>query len=352
MIRRYLLFLAALGCVLAVASTMQDATGDDGLFAPAVKPPKALKFSHAFHVGESGMACTDCHAAATSTSLAKGLRAGHDNCTSCHQEQVDGNCGYCHTDPQNIPPVPAGRPELIFSHQQHGGLQGVECASCHAGVDKADEKAELKTPSMETCYTCHNDRQAANTCELCHTNFVALAPPDHKLSGFLREHRNTVRLGGLDVECQTCHSERFCSDCHMPSQLVQFGNRRDLMSDPTGKVLTQDNASPMTLQNVHSLNYRFFHGVDARSRAQECASCHESQSFCAQCHDAGGNITQIKFKPSSHSMPGFTTLGRGSGGGIHAVEARRDMETCASCHDLEGRDPSCLTCHLDNGQVR
>jgi hypothetical protein len=23
-----------------------------------------------------------------------------------------------------------------------------------------------------------------------------------------------------------------------------------------------------------------------------------------------------------------------------------------SCHDVQGADPSCMTCHLDNGQIR
>lgn len=27
--------------------------------------------------------------------------------------------------------------------------------------------------------------------------------------------------------------------------------------------------------------------------------------------------------------------------------ARRDMELCASCHDVEGVDPVCLFCHVD-----
>lgn len=352
MIRRYLLLLAALGCVLFVASTLYHAGADDGIFSSTGTTPKALKFSHAFHVGESGMACADCHAAATSTSLASGLRPGHDNCTSCHQEKVEGQCGYCHTDPQNIPPVSTAKPEVIFSHQQHGALENVQCATCHADVEKADASMLAARPTMETCNTCHNDRKVNNVCETCHTNFVALVPADHKLSSFRREHKFPTRLGALEVECSTCHSERFCVDCHGPAGLKAFGNSRDLMSDPTPRLIPQDNARPMSLQFAHTLNYRFFHGIDAKSQSDECTACHETQTFCVQCHQAGGNITAVKFKPSSHSMPGFTTVGRGSGGGIHAAEARRDMENCASCHDLEGRDPSCTTCHLDNGQVR
>jgi hypothetical protein len=81
-------------------------------------------------------------------------------------------------------------------------------------------------------------------------------------------------------------------------------------------------------------------------------TCHEPQSFCAECHAAGGNINQTRFRPASHNVAGFTTIGRGSGGGLHAEEARRDMESCISCHDVEGQDPTCMTCHNETGGVR
>jgi hypothetical protein len=124
------------------------------------------------------------------------------------------------------------------------------------------------------------------------------------------------------------------------------------MTEPRPKTSTKDSKDRMILQQVHDLNYRFTHGIDAKGRQSECTSCHNTQTFCVQCHEAGGNITEGRFKPASHSVPGFTTLGPGSGGGLHAEEARRDIESCVSCHDVEGRDPICLTCHTDKGRVR
>ena len=51
--------------------------------------------------------------------------------------------------------------------------------------------------------------------------------------------------------------------------------------------------------------------------------------------------------PASHIGSGFTTLGVGSGGGRHAELARRDIESCMTCHDARGGDPVCITCHVD-----
>ena len=40
-------------------------------------------------------------------------------------------------------------------------------------------------------------------------------------------------------------------------------------------------------------------------------------------------------------------IGVGSGGGDHARLARRDIERCAACHDVQGADPNCILCHTD-----
>jgi hypothetical protein len=56
--------------------------------------------------------------------------------------------------------------------------------------------------------------------------------------------------------------------------------------------------------------------------------------------------------PKSHSQPNFVTLGVNTGGGIHADIARRDIEKCQSCHDVQGADPVCLKCHYDNDGIK
>jgi hypothetical protein len=80
-------------------------------------------------------------------------------------------------------------------------------------------------------------------------------------------------------------------------------------------------------------------------------SCHSEQTFCSQCHEAGSGVAGM-FKPTWHSTAGFTTAGVGSGGGLHADMARRDIESCVSCHDVQGADPVCITCHVDPDGIR
>ncbi|MBI3579527.1 MAG: hypothetical protein HY089_08995 [Ignavibacteriales bacterium] len=60
----------------------------------------------------------------------------------------------------------------------------------------------------------------------------------------------------------------------------------------------------------------------------------------------------MRFKPATHQEAGFVTLGVGSGGGKHASLARRDIESCASCHDAQGADPTCTTCHTDPDGIK
>jgi hypothetical protein len=352
MIQRYIAFTLALvgGVLLATWLTSPPAALSE--YQTDQSGRSTIKFSHRFHAEEAGLACLDCHgAAASSEASIDDLRSTHESCVACHQEQVDNSCGYCHEDPENIVPALASDHALIFSHEQHLGMEDVDCVTCHADVEKSETIAEVLLPPMQSCSGCHDNRKATSTCEACHAEFVTLVPMDHQRSDFRRNHRDVTRLGGLEASCATCHTETFCQDCHRVRELKQFG-RRDLMGDPDPRRATKDDPDQLILQNVHELNYRFTHGIDAKGRQADCATCHEVQGFCVDCHQAGGNVTQLKFRPASHDLPGFTTIGRGSGGGFHAEEARRDLESCISCHDVEGQDPTCLTCHIEGGGVR
>ena len=353
MIRYYLVFIAFLSIVIVVVTSISrlDAgvPGPEPDSSPMRKPD--ILFSHTMHA-EIGIACVDCHAAAaTSTAALNPLGATHESCSSCHGAEIEQRCEFCHTDPSNISPVEATDHDLIFSHAQHAAMESVDCQTCHVNAAGAVDLSASLLPAMESCSTCHNDNRATNTCESCHKNFATLIPPDHERSDFRRTHRETARLGGLQVNCQTCHTETFCQDCHFGPGLKQFG-ADGLGSEPAHRRVLKDSPDQLILQNVHDLNYRFTHGIDAKARQSECMTCHEPQTFCADCHVTGGNINQARFRPATHDVAGFTTIGSGSGGGLHAEEAKRDIESCISCHDVEGQDPTCMTCHTETGRVR
>ena len=355
MIRRYIYFFVFLACALIAAVSLEPSSlaARNALLAGGDTTGTArVKFSHKFHSTEVGVECAACHPAAKASALASdNLFPSHEECGTCHQDQINSTCGYCHVNPDAIEPRTVPVRELIFSHQRHLGMANVECKTCHTDVDSSAEVSTMHLPAMVTCNACHNDRQATNQCEGCHTNLAQLLPKDHLRSDFRRFHGETTRVGAMDVSCENCHGQTFCQECHQTTGLKAFGGR-DLVTDPRPRTSPKDSPKETVLQRVHDLNYRYTHGVDAQSRQSECASCHNQQEFCSQCHQNGGNITQSHFKPASHMVPGFVTLGVGSGGGLHAEEARRDMENCASCHDAEGQDPICLTCHAENGRVR
>ncbi|HTK81368.1 MAG TPA: hypothetical protein VL633_03680 [Bacteroidota bacterium] len=341
-------FLAILLSVLGLALAM-DGTSGSGYWKDE-NYDSGLKFSHKLHVQDRGIGCEDCHTAVkASLHSSDRLIGDHQSCTTCHEEQISTKCAYCHSSIDSVSPAHQVKPELIFSHHSHTENLKVSCEHCHAGVENASLATSRNMPLMSACISCHNEHNAAIQCEACHTDFITLVPADHRAADFRRHHKEQVRVGMLDVSCRTCHVESFCQDCHTGTELKNFGSDKDLMVEPGSRTSTKDSPKQLRLQQVHSLNYRFTHGVDAKSKLLDCSSCHEQQTFCSTCHEAGGNISQGKIKPASHTMAGFTTIGKGSGGGRHADLARRDLEACMSCHDVQGSDPTCALCHTENG---
>jgi hypothetical protein len=308
------------------------------------KQPKRVNFSHQFHVSEAGIACADCHTdAAKSTKASDNLLAKMEACKSCHEEPMKSNCTYCHLSADSTAYTATPNPvrELMFSHQQHVEDQKVPCETCHTVLDKASAATGELLPAMATCTTCHNDTKATSACENCHTNFASLRPVEHNRTDFIHEHKRLARLG--DAKCGVCHSQETCIDCHNGTELIKVDvPGRDLTSQRSPRLTAIDRGQGMRLTKVHDLNFRFTHGIAAKGKSMECQTCHSAEKYCSTCHEAGGNVNQGVFKPASHAVAGFTTLGVGSGGGElrglrnemsnHAqhVTVRKGLIRCAS----------------------
>ena len=56
-------------------------------------------------------------------------------------------------------------------------------------------------------------------------------------------------------------------------------------------------------------------------------------------------LISVLHAPQSHEQPDFVMMS--NGGGTHSQLARRDIESCQSCHDAAGQDPVCAQCHLN-----
>lgn len=311
---------------------------------------KLFKFSHSKHA-ELGVDCATCHdKISESTNSLEKVLPGHDQCQSCHEEKINNECAYCHVNGEDPQPLPKPVSDITFNHKFHSEEQKVECITCHQNVDKTDFASAANLPSMTTCSSCHNNVKANNECETCHNNVANLRPVSHSIGSFKNEHGKIVRLRTMDAQCQTCHSTNFCEQCHDGDNLTKL-NSKESIGLISPRTTGNDGALALKGQMVHDINWKFTHGIEAKGKAMNCQTCHREQQFCADCHQNGsaalGGVT-----PTSHEKIGFVTLGVGSGGGVHAILAKRDIGSCASCHDTEGSDPTCVTCHIDPDGVK
>lgn len=212
---------------------------------------------------------------------------------------------------------------------------------------KTDFATANNFSKMSQCSTCHNNKTANSNCETCHTDLSSLRPKTHSFASFKREHGTLINSKNENL-CASCHSENDCAKCHDGSQIsiISPFEKKGMLSSSSGN----NNSKILSGEFVHDINFRFSHGIEAKGKSLKCQTCHREQQFCNDCHQ-NGSIALGGVIPTSHEQSGFTTLGVNSGGGLHAKLAKRDIESCASCHDADGADPNCIMCHSDTDGI-
>lgn len=311
-----------------------------------------IKFSHSLHKDVTD--CQSCHSSVTqSESLKDKLLPNHDNCSECHEVDNEDECKTCHYN-DNYEALVQRKAKIYFSHKQHLQNPDLNCESCHKGMSEVDYswQAVGAVPSMETCYSCHNNKSvASNACESCHISTVGLLPQDHKVVSFIDNHKFAARE--FNANCMMCHDNHSCEECHDATTGITETNSSDNFYQPYYPSNFVDGSKQQAITRVHELNYRFTHGIDSKAKTSECQSCHQVQTFCAECHQAeNSDFAFSGIVPASHLKSTFKTIGVGTGGGDHATLAHRDIESCMSCHDVNGADPTCITCHLDSDGIK
>jgi hypothetical protein len=313
------------------------------LFINAQDRSKILKFSHKQHVKEAEIACADCHTTIENSTKAEDRNfPAKEVCANCHDVEDEENCTLCHVDMDNLASFANPVRTYFFNHKKHVADEKFGCEKCHAGIENAEMGDGKFIPPRENCNSCHDGLGATMECMTCHRLDTQFRPDSH-IPIWSREHMVQVRSGGAD--CAHCHTNNYCQQCHESTDLIST------------KILPNNfyaNYSPqaggkqtMVMKTVHDLNYRYIHQLDAAGKEKNCRTCHETSAYCSECHDNGGATNQIR--PAWHGGPdwGAIALGVGTGGGRHAQLAKRDIERCAACHDMQGADPSCLLCHTD-----
>ncbi|HWQ82545.1 MAG TPA: cytochrome c3 family protein [Ignavibacteria bacterium] len=316
-----------------------------------------VKFNHSLHIKDASLACKDCHKGVyESVKGTDNLMPAKKDCAACHDVNDQKNCNFCHYSSTFKRFTRTDR-ELIFAHKNHL-TQNIDCNVCHSGIQNVKYSSEAPNggfPKMETCYGCHDGKKQVNSCEACHTNLTNLKPSDHLNKNFLNEHKviYDATSGNTSSNCMMCHSNYFCEACHQPVK-YQGDNANGKFYAPYYSkdfATRTDRTALQKLTTVHDLNYQFTHGLDAKQKSFECKTCHDPVSFCSSCHQDKGNL-QSGFMPNNHLLPNFKTFGVNTGGGLHAVLAKRDIESCESCHSVNGADPTCVMCHFDNDGIK
>jgi hypothetical protein len=267
-----------------------------------------LMFSHKMHIEDVGMGCTDCHMSVSESDSPKDdLLVPMETCFNCHDE--DGPCTLCHEKPEEYEPIPRIENYIgYFSHEQHLAEE-IECSACHGRVAESETVAPMHLPGMITCTPCHAELEKPDYCVDCHLPSENLVPATHTVDW---QNLHGIESQVREKECQMCHSEQSCLNCHDSDNLDR---------------------------QVHPLNFKFNHALKAQGNKDNCTTCHQDQSFCIDCH------RQELVYPRSHNRVGWSNR---SSGGSHARAAMADLESCLSCHAGRGGDPVCVQCHGKN----
>lgn len=278
------------------------------------------------------LSCTTCHAGA-SEQAATWKKPPPSVCEGCHRPD-EPRYAYA----RSIRPANAPRPaayEVRFDHDAHLLMPQIkgQCLECHAGAVGTAQSKPL-FPPMATCTGCHEHRAEfeANACGRCHPSSalrglrpVSFLPHDER---WIRRH--AVQARGAPAQCGTCHAQAQCDGCHDATQSLRAELKRP---DAVGADF------------VHRFDYLSRHGIEARSQPAQCASCHQKQD-CDACHVRHGVSGGAVDARSPHPL-GWA-IGLGPETNLHAKAARRDIWSCAACHD-QGAATNCVRCHAVGG---
>jgi hypothetical protein len=172
-------------------------------------------------------------------------------------------------------------------------------------ADKKEPHAEYAKMEIKECNSCHKGEGIS---------------PNHD-SDFIRDHR--VLAGKAGNNCGQCHKQSFCLDCHQGGLLE-------------GTSLEKENFGRDSHPKSHRSDFISLHPLKALDNPQQCNRCHD-QKYCTSCHS---RFPKGSMKIKSHLRVGDSQTWTWKSD--HSLEARRNLQTCQTCHP-EG--DVCLSCH-------
>jgi hypothetical protein len=261
-------------------------------------------------------------------------RAPAANCATCHARE---SCQRCHVDGARAPTIRSlgsdarvarlevGRAPVYPTPADHHASQ---FALLHAKSARADPARCAVCHARASCETCHTGdgardflrsipdaRQAtAPGVQLRWATPATLSTGPHNVSvhppGFARAHGTMAASG--ELQCASCHAQRFCSDCHGGERVTRRYHPNDFVST---------------------------HAPQAYGRETDCSSCHSTEVFCRACHRQVGLAAKANIRSTVfHNAQPLWLL-------QHGRAARQDLTSCTTCH----QQTYCRQCHSDLG---
>ena len=269
------------------------------------------------------------------------------NCATCHggirvaetnAMPRDEDCARCHRENtplvlSRIQSLSQKRTPIVFDHGQHLELDDIsgQCVPCHKGVAWDGTYGDV-FPDMASCTTCHTGTLERGECAQCHRaqDMMKLVPETflrHDLT-FLRDHG--MAAARHQNVCSQCHAERDCAACHDTIQTLGVAAR-----------------FPTAIERdlIHRADFMTRHAIEARSQPAQCMRCHQVDE-CNSCHVSRG-VSGSRFDALNPHPIGWVGPDA-SGPNHHGRAARRDILSCATCHD-RGPATNCIRCHSVGG---
>ncbi|MDH5719204.1 MAG: cytochrome c3 family protein [Spirochaetia bacterium] len=260
-----------------------------------------VQFPHLRHKDEAE--CVDCHDNITeseTTQFAPDIPK-QSVCEDCHENAADYVA---------VVKMDYYKRTVEFNHKQHVGKQLMSCDNCHrAAYEKNEFENKEIVPEMEYCFQCHDNKGASQFCVTCHLE--PLKPEDH-YQGWTKQHKlkanhnqnkclacHETEQTCLDChkgsikpkfdhnpnwelthkyesravikDCRSCHSERYCNECHTQKGVSLQSESRIKKVHPEGWMNDTDSK---------------FHGRMAKFRLSSCKACH-MPTDCNFCHVTG-----------------------------------------------------------------
>ncbi len=137
-----------------------------------------------------------------------------------------------------------------------------------------------------------------------------------------RSHRTMASKANNN--CGQCHTQSYCLDCHQGG-----GINADL---------TKSNYGRDYVPKTHRSDFVNLHPIKAQDNPQTCYRCHD-QKYCNACH---ARFPKGSMRIKSHLMLGPNNQRYAPAINEHALEARRNLQSCQACHP-DG--DVCIQCH-------